>query len=387
MRRAKFGLVYMTICVVAVLSLAASLPSNSRNCVSPIEELVSNSICRVDSNYQSESELHYVRPLELTVDRNNNLYISAIEKWAVFKVDPAGTITTMVGNGKPGRLREGAAATAVGVRPLALAFDDEGSLYVADADSFRVFKVLATGTISFVAGNGTEGHAGDGGPALAANLYAPTGLAFGPDKSLLILDGADNRIRKVSPDGIIRTIAGTGEKGYGGDGGPATAASLNSPSDIAVDRAGNLLVADDFNYRIRKIDNRGTITTVAGNGMSGGYKDEAMPAIRTPMSAPLSIAFDDNGNLFIADGSIRRLDKWGVITTVAGHGVGKTGLANQRGFETETTLILPFSITVDHEGNLYAAEWAVRYSKTRVRKINPAGIITTVYTDAPPPAN
>ena len=340
----------------------------------------------VDPNYQGEGDLHLEKPLYLAVDQSNNLYISVVEQGVVFKVDKSGATTVVAGTGKRGRPRVGVPATQTDLlSPMKLLFDDEGNLYIADGSAFRVFKVDMKGILTAVAGTGVEGPGGDGGPAVSATLASPYGIAIGPDKSLFILDGTNNWIRKVSPDGIISTIAGTGKRGRGGDGGPASAASLYSPTDIAIDRAGDLFIADRMNSRIRKIDHRGIITTVAGNGTMAGYDDVPVRATLVSCQAD-SIAFDDDGNLFMTDGRIRRLDKTGIITTVAGRYVGKADLlALDSKFAPNATLVSPFAVVVDHEGNLYFADWAVRYSKSRVRKVS-AGIVTEVFTSGPSPA-
>jgi sugar lactone lactonase YvrE len=218
--------------------------------------------------------------------------------------------------------------------PVDVAPDSAGNLYIADSGNNRIRKVDPQGVITTVAGNGTAGFAGDGGPATAAQLniqLAPDAssseaIALDAAGNLYIADGGNARVRKVDSKGIITTIAGTGEPGYSGDGGPATAAQLSRPAGLAFDAAGALYIADSPSLtfsngnRIRKIDKAGTISTVAGSG-EGGFSGDGGPATSAHLLQPLSIAFDTQGNLYIVDtgnNRIRKVDQNGIITTVAG---------------------------------------------------------------------
>ncbi|MGH7955442.1 MAG: hypothetical protein ACREH8_00335, partial [Opitutaceae bacterium] len=179
-------------------------------------------------------------------------------------------------------------------------------------------------TISTFAGTGTKGFSGDGGPASAAQLADPNGIARGPDGALYICDTMNHRIRKVTPDGRIVTVAGNGEKGYAGDGGPAPAAKLNEPYEVRFDRAGNVCWVERLNHLIRKLDVKtGLVSTVAGNG-TPGFSGDNGPATKAQLSEPHSLAFDRNGHLYIADVRNHRVRKVhpdsGVITTLIGNG-------------------------------------------------------------------
>ena len=169
--------------------------------------------------------------------------------------------------------------------PIAVYATAEEDLYIADHRNSRIRKVdAATGIITTVAGTGEQDFHGDGGPATHAAIALPRDVALGPDGNLYIADGANNRVRRVAPDGTITTVAGTGRADYSGDGGPAHNATLSMPYSIALDRAGNLYIVDTGNYRVRRIDaSTGIITTVAGNG-SYGFSGDCGPAINAPLA-------------------------------------------------------------------------------------------------------
>src|SRR3989442_392414 len=232
-----------------------------------------------------------------------------------------------------------------------------------------------TNVISTVAGTGSAGYSGDGGPATNAQLNAPFGVAVDASGNLYIAEWSNHRVRKVDASGVITTIAGIGVGGFGGAGGPATQAAVNSPEGVAVDAAGNIYIADSFNNRVRKIDPSGVITTIAGTG-APRYTGEG-DATQVGLNDPSGVAADNNGNLYIADNSSHRIRKLvlatGTISTFAGTGVG--GFSGDGGPATAAQLYNPTHLTVDRAGNVYIAD----YTNNRVRKVNVAtGIITTV---------
>ncbi|MBI1922332.1 MAG: chitobiase/beta-hexosaminidase C-terminal domain-containing protein [Geobacter sp.] len=287
-----------------------------------------------------------------------------------------GDIVTVAGGGSG----DGSAAVEIGINsPFGVALDGAGNLYIADTYNARVRKVAAgTGIVTTVAGNGTGGFSGDGGPATSASFSGPIGVAVDNAGNIYIADSSNNRIRKVDGvSGIISTIAGNGMSGYAGDGGQATAASLKYPTRVAFDSAGNLYVADMYNHRIRKVNNStGVITTVAGNGV-GSYSGDTGAATSASLNAPQGVAVDGAGNLFIADtynDRIRRVDAvTGVITTVAGN--GNSGHYGDGSSATAAMIAMPRSVAVDSAGNLYIAE----YGYNSIRKVNGAtGVISTV---------
>ena len=228
--------------------------------------------------------------------------------------------------------------------------------------------------ITTVAGTGVGGYSGDGGPAIAAQLNSPQSVTVDGTGNLYIADTQNHRIRKVDTSGVITTVAGTGAGGYSGDGGSATAAQLDYPHGVTVDGTGNLYIADTHNHRIRKVDTSGVITTVAGNGV-GGYSGDGGAATAAQLNSPQSVTIDDTGNLYIADRNnhrIRKVDISGVITTVAGNGAG--GYSGDDGSATAAQLNNPFGVTVDGTGNIYIADT----QNHRIRKVDTSGVITTV---------
>jgi hypothetical protein len=246
---------------------------------------------------------------------------------------PTNIITTVAGNdyhGLPGYSGDGGAAVNASLAyPFGVATDASGNLYIADTGNNRIRKVNTNGVITTVAGNGTNAYFGDGGAATNASLNGPRYVILDTATNLYISDSSDNCIRKVSAQGIITTIAGGGS---GGDGVEATNASLWLPGGLALDPAGNLYIADQYDERIRKVGTNGIITTVAGNGLhyfgpepagEGLYTGDGGPATNAELNWPMSVCLDVGGNLYIADHYnqvIRRVDTNGIITTVVGNG-------------------------------------------------------------------
>jgi hypothetical protein len=216
-----------------------------------------------------------------------------------------GIITTVAGTGTAGFSGDGRPATSARLDgPEFLAVDTAGNLYIADFGNDRVRKVAAaTGIITTVAGTGTGGFSGDGGPATSAQINGPEGLAVDITGNLFIADSYNDRIRKVAAaTGIITTVAGTGTPGFSGDGGPATSAHLSEPVGIAVDSLGNIFICDSDNHRVRKVAaSTGIITTVAGNAQFREDPGDNGPATSALLAIPVSVAVDTSGNLYISD--------------------------------------------------------------------------------------
>jgi NHL repeat-containing protein len=285
----------------------------------------------------------------------------------------AGTILTIAGNGTPGDSGDRGPAIAAQLNaPKAVAVDAFGNVYIGEASS-RVRRVAPDGTISTVAGNGMSGFSGDGGPATAATLTWPSGLAIDGAGSLYIADLYNFRIRKVTRDGIITTVAGNGYVGpfpgmggYSGDGGPATLARLSHPSGIALDLKGNLYIADQDNGRVRMVTVDGIIQTVAGPQVSG----ESQPLY------PTGVALDHAGNLYIADNAvlvIRKVAADGTMSRVAGRGFppGDSGNCTPA---LSAAFGQALAVAVDGRGNIYIADAAT----DKVRVINANGIFGTI---------
>ena len=287
----------------------------------------------------------------------------------------SGIITTVAGNGAQGFSGDGGPATsAMLYLPFGVAVDTAGNLFIADAGNNLIRKVTPSGVISAVAGNGTQGFSGDGGPATTAQLNYPRGVAVDTAGNLFIADTDNNLIRKVTPGGVISTVAGIGTQGFSGDSGPAISAQLFSPYGVAVDTAGNLFIADTVNNRIREVTPAGVINTVAGNGTQSSGGDGG-PAISAQLFSPTGVAVDATGNLFIADlgnNRIREVTPAGVISTVAGNGT--QGFSGDSGTATAAQLNYPRGVAVDTAGNLFIAD----FDNFRIRKVTPAGVISTV---------
>ena len=241
----------------------------------------------------------------------------------VRRVWPDGTITTVAGTGQTGFAGDnGPAAAAVFDLPHGVAFTSTGALLVADTLNHRIRSIAADGTITTVAGTGTPGFSGDGDPATEAQIFAPRGIAALPGGGFLIPDSDNQRIRRVAADGTITTVAGDGVRGFSGDGGPATQADLNEPFGVAPTPDGGFLIADAGDNRIRCVAPDGTITTVAGNG-DRAYGGDGGPATAASLSSPHNVAPLPDGGLLIADEGnhrVRRVWPDGTITTVVGTG-------------------------------------------------------------------
>lgn len=283
-------------------------------------------------------------------------------------------ITTLAGNGSASFSCTGGPGTSASFSPRSLAIDAKGNLYVADSTEPRVCKITTEGLISIVAGNEQAGFSGDGGPAINASLDGPRGLATDAAGNLYIADAGNDRVRKVDIHGVITTVAGNEQQGFSGDGGPAIRASLSRPNGVAVDAAGNLFIADTANHRVRKVDLQGIITTMAGNGQQG-FSGDGGPATSASLRHPDAVALDANKNLYIADTNnmaIRKVNPANIISTVAGNST--PGFSGDGGPGVKASLSFPGGLTVDAAGNLYIADTG----NSRIRKVSRSGIIATV---------
>lgn len=305
------------------------------------------------------------QPYRVCFDAAGNFYIADESNNRIRKVNTAGVITTFAGNGVQGFSGDGGQATAAGLySPLGMIFDGAGNMFITDEDNFRIRKVNTLGVITTVAGS-TPGFAGDGGQATAAQLLRPNESIVDAAGNIYILDSQNSRVRKVNTSGIINTIAGSGTSGtYAGDNGPATAAEMNNPSGLAADPNGNIYVADTYNNRIRMISTMGIITTFAGTG-TAGFTGDGGQATAAEINYPRGVAFA-GGNLFIVDegnNRIRMVNTAGVISTIVGNGTaGSTG---DGGAATAAELHSPGGVAFDANGNMFIADWA----NNRIRKV------------------
>ena len=270
-------------------------------------------------------------------------------------------ITTFAGAGAGGYGGDGGSATQASLGGLVqgTTFDSAGNFYLAVWTADKIRKVSTNGTISLVAGSGVEGFGGDGGPATSAKLYWSFGIGMSSTGVVYIADSYNHRIRRVALDGTIDTVAGTGVAGFSGDGGLAVNARLDHPYDVKVDDQGNLIVADCFNYRIRKITPAGTISTLASVGVM-----------------PEGLALDHSGNVYASGGiynTIVKVSASGMVSTIAGI-ANVAGSSGDGGPATAAKLNWPKGIAIDNTGNIFVAD----ENNNKVRRITPAGIITTI---------
>lgn len=286
-------------------------------------------------------------------------------------VDETGMIATIAGMGTSGYSGDGGPADqALLNRPAGVAVDPRGNTYVADTRNARIRKISATGTITTIAGTGIAQASGDGGPALAASLRWPTDLTLDRAGNLYVIDAAT--VRKIDTAGVITTIAGRTDCGAPGkDGQPATLTFLSDPVALAVDEVGDVLIADEGISEIREVTRDGIIHTLAGIGKAG-YGGDSGPARRAQLSHPSGVAVDSQGRVWIADTSnsrIRRIDNDGTISTVVGDGF--YGNSGDLGQADAAELGNPTAIEFDGDGNLYVVDHAFNV----IRRVDTRNII------------
>ncbi len=314
-------------------------------------------------------------PQTIAIDASGRVLIADKANHRVRRIEPDGTIVTIAGSGEDrdfGDVGDGGPATAAVVEsPSAIAVDAAGRVLIAA--KHRIRRVDVDGTITTIAGSGDSNFSGDGGPATSAGLTFPSGVAVDTSGRVLIADTLNHRIRRVDLEGNITTIAGTGTEGFSGDGGPAISAELNSPVQIVLDTSGRIYVVAD--PRVRRIDLDGSITTIAGSGEAGFFGDGG-PATEALLLGPAAIALDDDGRLFIADAynhCVRRVDLDSTITTVAGTGCGglpnggRSVFSGDGGPATSAGLSYPSGIAVDATGRVFIAD----SGNHRVRRVDP----------------
>lgn len=319
-----------------------------------------------------------IYPTGLALDTAGNLYVSDIGAHQVLRIEKDGKLTVIAGTGEPGYGGDdGPAAKSQLFAPHDIAFDAQNHLYIADSLNHRVRRVDPSGRITTVAGTGVSGLAGDGGPAVAAQLNGPQGLAFDSQGRLLIADTYNHVVRRIGRDGRIESIAGPGP-GLAGDGGRATVAQISLPSDVAVARDGTLFIAEIGNSRVRAVEPGGIIRTVAGSGQGSGlggagFGGDRGPGEQARLFAPGGLALDETGNLFIADSGNNRIRvlRDSVIDTFAGS--GETGLGGDGGPARSAHLNTPQKIAAAPDGRLFVAD----RGNGRVRVVDRSGAIRT----------
>jgi trimeric autotransporter adhesin len=333
-----------------------------------------------DGSAATAAQLEF--PDGIALDSAGNIYVADTTANVVRTISPAGIISTYAGQGTAGYTGDGGAAAQAQLNaPMGLALDAAGNLYIADSGNSVVRKVAKGGVITTFAGNGSAGYSGDGGQATSAALNQPEGVAASPSGAVYIADTFNNRVRLVS-GGVIQTAAGTGISSFSGDGGPATAATMFLPTDVATDNSGNWYLADFGNSRIRKVSQGKIQTVIGGNGTETIFDEAVATTIR--LNGPTGIAVDNSGDIFIAEGSIGtgtglavgdyrvwKINSVGVVSTVAGNGL--ESYSGDGGAAVAAQLNNPAALTFDTAGNLYIADTA----NNRVRKIAPSGTIST----------
>ena len=322
-------------------------------------------------------------PQGVTVDASGNLYIADNGNERIRYVNASGIITTIAGTGAVGFSGDGSPATGATLdEPVAVAVDAGGAVYVADMANNRIRRFVAGGNMGTFAG--TAVSAGDGGPSTQARLDNPLSVAVDQSGNLYIADPSANRVRKVTPSGTITTLAGNGEAAYGGDNGPGPEAALNYPDAVAVDSAGNVYIADARNERIRRVDaSTGIITTFAGNGSccygGAGTGGDGGLATAATLELTTSVAVDGAGNVYLVDmvhnnnidapRAIRRVTKDGRINVWAGGATTTIGYSGDGGSPLQAEFGYEIKIAAAGDGTLYIAD----ISNNRIRKIDPAG--------------
>jgi sugar lactone lactonase YvrE len=343
-------------------------------------------------------------PRGLALDADGNLAIADSGNDVIRTVDPAGRITTFTrarkvsdpigvvfkgddlyvadaGDNRVLRIRPSGSINEVArdVRPGYLLFD-RGNLVLSDSGHSTVIKIAAeeilkgrVGVVTAIAGTNKAGFTGDGGAATNAQLDSPSGIVRDSKGNVYVADTNNNRVRKIDPDGIITTVAGTGVQGFSGDKGPATSARLATPIGLAIDGVGNLYIADYGNNRVRRVDANGVITTVGGSGVAGPGPGRV--ATKVKLSAPEGLAVDDRGNLYLSEflhARVDRVSRDGRLMVVAGTGIA--GYSGDGGRAVSAQLSNPAGLAFDSHGNLLISDYGNRV----IRTIDTAGVIRTM---------
>ena len=271
-------------------------------------------------------DLDLAMPEGLVVDQNGDILLADSYNHVILRIDRAGNATRFAGTGERGRGGEGIKAIDSALSfPVDVRRDSKGNVFIADLRNNRIRKITRDGLITTVAGTGVAGYSGDGGPAINAQLDTPYGVFLDKDDNLLIADSNNNRIRKVTSDGIIQTVAGTGKEGYEGDGGPARAAKLNSPQSLAGDPQGRIYIGDEHNNAIRILEPGGSIRTLVGS-KGPGFSGDGGPASEAQIADPENIWVRSDGSILISardNARLRIVSPDGIINTFAGRGPTK----------------------------------------------------------------
>jgi len=318
------------------------------------------------TNPDSTKTINFSAPDDVAVDAAGNVYVADYGNNLIRKISPAGVVTTIAGTGSPGAVNgTGIAASFNG--PSGIALDAAGNIYVADAGNDVIRKITTAGVVSTFAGTVVVADTSNTITA-EPSFLGPSGVAVDASGNVYVADAGDNQIRKISPAGTISTLAGSGDSGAADSTG--TAATFNNPTGVALDAAGNVYVADLLNNLIRKVTPAGLVSTLAGSGNIGSADGTGTAA---SFYFPNSVAVDASGNVYVTDAInnlIRKITPDGTVSTLAGS--GSPGSANGTG--TAASFNDPAGIAVDASGNLYVAD----ANNNLIRKISPAGVVTTL---------
>lgn len=353
--------------VAAVLTCAGSALSTTSFAqeslppVPPVPSAAARAELPVDG--KAALEQAFDAPLGVAAAGSGRVYVVSALQNRVYLISADGSTRVIAGTGEPGYEGDGGPATRAQLNlPSAVALDNSGNLYIADTANHSIRKVSKDGNIQTIAGIRTPGFDGDGGPAVAAMLNRPFGIAVDKKGAIYVADTANLRIRKITPKGVISTLAGDGERGFAGDDGPGKAARLDNPLGIAVDDDGNLYVADSGNRRIRKITSNGKISTCACG-------------LESSWTTPEAVSVAKDGTLYVADSGSHRVrkvtTKGSLVAVVAG---GASEFRGDAGPAIAALLKSPRSLSVDKDGNIYIAD----SGNHRVRRIDSRGVITTI---------
>ena len=331
-----------------------------------------------DGHAATSAILH--QPAGVAIDSAGNLFIADPGTERVRQVLPGGNITTFAGTGTAGLGSEGASASASPLNsPMGVAVDPSGNVTIADTYNHRICQVSADRRVRTVAGTGSSGSGADGAPPLATALRGPRAVCLDRAANLYIVDTSNHRVLRLPPGGVVQTVAGNGSPGAAGDGGPAPLAQLNQPSGCALDSYGNLYIADTVNNRVRKVGPSGVISTVAGG--QSGIGDEG-PAVAAGLNAPAAVAVDDSGDIYISDSGnhrIRQVTPDGVIHTIAGTGL--PGFSGDNGPALSALIDTPGGLFLDGAGALYFAD----SHNNRIRRLVPDAVVPPDPIVLPPP--
>jgi len=323
----------------------------------------------------TNSEVDY--PHSVYVDNKGNCYVGDQNNNCIRMINSAGIITTIAGTAVAGYNGDDIAATSAQLNGSGSAkVDKHGNIIITDNYNNYVRKIDTNGIIHIICGNGGQGYFGDGGPATAAELYNPSDIAMDSSNNIYFSDLQNQCVRKIdAATGIVTTIAGNGTVGYYGDGGPASASLLSYPNYLYIDQDQNLYISDNGNHCIRMINSSGIISTVAGTGV-GGYNGDGIAATSAKLYYPGGICKDKSGNLYIADyynSRVRMVNTSGVISTIAGN--GSLGFSGDGGPATAAEFARPVDVNVDSNSNIYIID----YDNQRIRKIeSTTGVVNVI---------